>query len=201
MNEKIKKSIIVGIVGLLMAFFVFAARVYVLPSDGGTGQDSSAWDNVWIRVMNGSWTSSTNVFIATGTAPTIDAITNIGVDITEDQLQYYGTAKRVLSATGTISVVDYAPSNNDDGIIIAQAPYDITITGMRCITSNGSTTRYVGDGTNYMPAIICNPFGTTTDVLSNNTFSAGESIQWNTDNTTGTPTFATLSMYYQIDAK
>ena len=157
--------------------------------------------------------SATSTEITNSAAPFLDAAGEIAVDTTDDQLIYYGGAKRVLTYKYNKSVVLDAPVDADTWLL--WKPQDnITITDIFCITDptdgTGETliidireTDSSGDsGTTVDATITCDSDGAEDDgALSNGTIDAGDWVQIDIGAASGTIPVVTVDIWYTIDAE
>jgi hypothetical protein len=139
---------------------------------------------------------------------TTDAEGEITIDTTTDQLRYYGGAQKVIPSAQFFSFAIPAPAEADD-INVLKAPYGMTITGISCIVQG--TTSVTGqlqecgtDGTscaNLDSDITCDADGAADDgTLTDNTIASGAWLRWKTTSVSGTPTFLTVTVKYNVVA-
>lgn len=155
---------------------------------------------------------ATSIEIVNGTGPTVDAAGEIAVDTTDDQLVYYGGAKRVLSYKRDKSITLETPADADN-FNIWKAPDGLTITDIHCIVDPADTGESVvidvqeRNSTADSPAtvdatITCDNDGAEDDgTLSNGTIDAGDWVSLDIGTVTGTVTQVTVSIYYTLDAE
>ena len=144
------------------------------------------------------------------TDATTDAAGEVTIDLTTDQLRYYGGAARVLPSVQYASFVIPAPVDTDD-ILIMKAPYGMTITKVDCIVQG--TTSITGQlqecdsagancaDTDASGDIACDADGAADDgSLSNASIDSGDWILWKSTSASGTPTFLTVTFQYTVVA-
>jgi hypothetical protein len=141
--------------------------------------------------------------ITSGTAPTVDAAGEIAIDTTDDQLVYYGGAKRVLTYKKQAGFTIESPTTADDGVPVFSNPDAITITGMRCWAVGGTSAEIIlTDGTNALDTMTCDTDGASDDgSIANSTFTANEQILFNTGTVTGSVTWVNFVFTYTTDAE
>lgn len=146
---------------------------------------------------------ASSVEIPNGTAPTVDAAGEIAVDTTDNQLVYYGGAKRVLTYKKQAGFTVESPVAADDGVPIYSNPDPITITGIRCWAVGGTSAEItLTDGTNALDTMTCDTDGASDDgSIANSTFTANEQIFYNTGTVTGSVTYVNLIFTYTTDAE
>ena len=154
-------------------------------------------------------TFTTFLKLPQGTGPTVDAAGKIAIDTTNDQLDYYGGAKRVLSYIHSKSfVIDAATSTAD--YVVWRAPYAVTITAIHVLTTGG--TNVIGgldegdsNGANIV-AVDSDITGTAGTMaaddgtLTNPTIASGGTVNWHTTSVSGTNTSLMVTFEYTIDA-
>ncbi len=142
------------------------------------------------------------------TDATTDAAGEITVDLTTDQLRFYGGAVKVLPSVQYASFVIPGPVATDD-INIMKAPYGMTITGISCIVQG--TTSVTGQlqecdsaGANCADLdadIVCDADGAADDgSLTDSAIASVAWIRWKTTSIDGTPTFLTVTFKYLVVA-
>jgi len=137
---------------------------------------------------------TTAIKLPMGTGPTVSAAGNIAIDTTDDQLQYYGGAKRVIPYHQT--KCGYFPDlvATDDNISLGMFDAAVTITGVACsfngtgttaatvTLENGSGTGMTITGTN--PTCVANSSNSTfAAVTANNQLEIGQVIRFDVTNT------------------
>ncbi len=141
--------------------------------------------------------------ITSGTAPTVDAAGEIAIDTTDDQLVYYGGAKRVIPYKFTECKTVESPVDGDNNVLLYQNPAAFTVTNVSC-NSNGtspSVAVVLGDGTNSFESITCDDDGATDDgSITNATFTANEPVEANFAAPSGTVTWCMVCISGTIDA-
>jgi hypothetical protein len=155
---------------------------------------------------------TTSVEIPNGAAPTVDAAGEIAVDTTDDQLVYYGGAKRVLTYKDVIRFVLESPADADN-ILIPPLQDAITITGISCIVDPADSSESVeitvqerdGDGdspTETEDVITCANTDTDDDgTMTDANIDANDYMSIDIGAVTGTVTQLAVSIYYTIDAE
>ena len=154
-------------------------------------------------------TFTTFLKLPQGTGPTVDAAGKIAIDTTNDQLDYYGGAKRVISYIHSKSfVIDAATSTAD--YVLWRAPYAVTITAIHVRCTGG--TNVIGgldegdsNGTNVVAvdSDITASAGTMAaddGSLTNPTIASGRTVNWHTTSVSGTNTSLMVTFEYTIDA-
>ncbi len=96
--------------------------------------------------------SATSLSIPAGTGPTVDAAGETAVDTTDDQLIYFGGAKRVLAYKQQVCVALQNAGPSDVNKRFWVAPMPVTITDVGC--------RYEGTGTTVAQFQLANNSGT-----------------------------------------
>jgi hypothetical protein len=148
---------------------------------------------------------ATSVEIPNSAAPTVDAAGEIAVDTTDDQLIYYGGAKRVIPYTGQFCFTVENPVDADDNIPIFRPVDALTITGVSCEVDGSSSPDIdvtISDGTNALEAITCDDDGASDDgSITNGTFTANERMEYDSANKTGTVTWLNVCVRYTTDAQ
>jgi len=131
--------------------------------------------------------------IPNGSAPTVDAIGELALDSTSNQLVLYGSAKKVIGDGNLYPAFTYATSTAWTGtttIPLGTAYTAETWNGVQCFTDTGTVNVDFGDGTNFMNATTSkalNPAPIHT-LSSNNTFTAGETRYARVGTPVSTPT-------------
>lgn len=141
--------------------------------------------------------------ITSGTAPTVDAAGEIAIDTTDDQLVYYGGAKRVLTYKRPAGFTLESPTTADDGVPIFSHGDSITVTNMRCYAVGGTSAEItLTDGTNALDTMTCDTDGAVDDgTIANSTLSAGEQVFYNTGTVTGSVTWVNFMYDYIVVAE
>lgn len=181
----------------------------------GAGSITSGFGNIDIGSSNfdadGTFTANgtinfggaTSVEIVNGASPTVNATGEIAVDITSDQLIYFGaSAKKVIVPFETTGFA-YATTtwNATSTVYIAPAMENLTFNGVRCETDTGTVGVSLYDGTNrsnYIPTASTTPNFNT--YSSNNTFTAGESMRVDIGTPASTPTKISCRFKFVYDA-
>lgn len=186
-----------------------AQSTYVMTGNV-SGTDTTLTFGSGIDTFSGGVTAS-YIQLPNGTAPTVDAVGKVAVDTTDDQLQYYGAAKRVIPYTRTVCGVIENLASADDSYAFFMANDPITVTGVGC-NCRGScgvlgTLTLEDRGGNGMTITGTNPTCATTGVATfaavtaNNTLTAGEEVAFDvTNNLTGGDTY-TICIDYTTDAQ
>jgi hypothetical protein len=146
---------------------------------------------------------TTSFEIPNGTGPTVDAAGEVAVDTTDDQLVYYGGAKRVIPYEYEACVSLEDPVEADDDVPFFFPRNAITITDVYCQVDGGtSISMTISDGTNAMEAITCDGDGAEDDgTPTNNTFTSLERIEFDLASPSGTNTWLTVCITYTVDAQ
>lgn len=141
--------------------------------------------------------------ITSGASPTVDAAGEIAIDTTDDQLVYYGGAKRVLTYKKQAGFTVETPTTADDGVPVFSNPDAITVTGMRCYAVGGTSAEIIlTDGTNALDTMTCDADGAVDDgTIANSTFTAGEQMFFNTGTVTGSVTWVNFTFDYTVTAE
>jgi hypothetical protein len=144
------------------------------------------------------------------TDATTDAAGEVTIDLTTDQLRFYGGAARALPSVQYASFVIPAPVAADD-ILIMKAPYGMTIIKTDCIVQgttsvHGQLQECDAAGANCADTdstddITCDADGAADDgTLSNASIDSGDWIMWKTTSIADTPTFLTVTFTYYVVA-
>jgi hypothetical protein len=147
---------------------------------------------------------ATSVEIPNGTGPTVDAAGEVAVDTTDDQLVYYGAAKRVIPYTQDKCFTVQSPDGTTHDNVPFWSPTDaITITGVYCRTQGGTSVGItISDGTNALEEVVCDSDGQADDgSITNGTFTANERMEFDTGTETGTVDFCNVCVRYTVDAQ
>lgn len=141
--------------------------------------------------------------IPNGTAPTVDAAGEAAVDTTDDQLVYFGGAKRVVSYTHDKCVTLEDPVDADDNIPFFFPRDPITVTDVYCEVDGGTSIALtISDGTNALEAITCDADGAEDDgTIANGTFTALERMEFDLASASGTSTWLAFCVTYTVDAQ
>lgn len=173
---------------------------------GATGTGQFVFDTA---PSMSSVTTTTYFKLPQGTGPTVDAAGKTAIDTTNDQLAYYGGAKRIVSYIHSKSFVIDTPTASSD-YIVWRAPYAVTITAIHVLCSGG--TNIIGgldegdsNGANIVAvdADITSTAGSMAaddGSLTNPTIASGGTVNWHTTSISSTPTSAMVTFEYQIDA-
>lgn len=154
-------------------------------------------------------TFTTFLKLPQGTGPTVDAAGKIAIDTTNDQLAYYGGAKRIVSYVHSKSfVIDAATSTAD--YVVWRAPYAVTITAIHVLCTGG--TNVIG-GLDEGDSNGANVVAVDSDItasagtmaaddgsLTNGTIASGGTVNWHTTSVSGTNTSLMVTFEYVIDA-
>jgi len=183
-------------------------------SESGTGTAADPY------IQTGSWADlddkapvANPIFTGVVDIPvgaTTDAEGEITIDVTSDQFRFYGSAQKVIPSVQFVSFVIPAPAEADD-INIMKAPYGMTITGISCIVQG--TTSVTGQiqecsatGTDCADLdtgsdITCDADGAADDgTLTDSAIASGAWLRWKTTSLSGTPTFLTVTVKYNVVA-
>lgn len=154
---------------------------------------------------------ATSFEIPNGTSPTVDAAGEIAVDTTDDQLVYYGGAKRVIPYERTACAVIENLAAGDDNYAIWMANDAVTITGVGCncrgTCSTTATFTLEDRGGNAMTITDTNPTCATTGaatfkaVTAGNQLTAGEMLAFDVTNTPTANDEYALCFTYTVDAQ
>lgn len=119
-----------------------------------------------------------SVELPNGTGPTVDATGETALDTTSDQFVYYGaSAKKVLGNGKFYASFTYSTTTAWTGtttIPLGTAFVGETWNAIQCYTDTGTLITQVTDGTNAMNANQSSTTVGTTNLTTNNTFTAGE---------------------------
>lgn len=145
-----------------------------------------------VAVFDTSPVFTTSLALPQGTAPTVDAAGEIAVDTTDDQLIYYGGAKRVIPYERTVCFVIENLAAADDSFAFYMANDAITITSVGCNCRGTCTTAATftleDRGGNAMTITGTNPTCATTGaatfaaVTAANGLTAGEMVAFDVTN-------------------
>lgn len=219
----LKKYLLLTIIGLLTCSSALAATRYnpYTNKQDFTGVDTQNADcSTFVTEGYTCWDNDDNVLyigdgaaanavggaaasITSGTAPTVDAAGEIAIDTTDDQLVYYGGAKRVLTYKKQAGFTIESPTTADDGVPVFSNPDAITVIGMRCWAVGGTSAEIIlTDGTNALDTMTCDTDGASDDgSIANSTFTANEQILFNTGTVTGSVTWVNFVFTYTTDAE
>ena len=149
--------------------------------------------------------------IPQGTAPVVDAAGKVAIDTTDDQLVYFGAAKRVIPYEQTKCVYVENLAAADDGVSLGMFNDVVTITavGVHCdgtcttpatiaLQDRGGTVM-----THTAPTVSTGTGNTTfTSVTAANGLVAGEGLEFNVTNAVSPETDAyTVCYTYTVDAQ
>lgn len=158
-----------------------------------------------------SLASANWVKLPVGTGPTIDAAGKFGIDTTDDQLQYYGGAKRVIPYTYQACAVIENLAATDDSYAIWMANDAVTITGVGCncrgTCSTTATFTLEDRGGNAMTITDTNPTCATTGaatfkaVTAGNQLTAGEMLAFDVTNSPTADDEYALCWTYTVDSQ
>lgn len=156
-------------------------------SDTPTNQQVPQWNT------GGTITWEAVGLIQSGSAPTVGAAGQIGVDTTDDQLKLYGSATRVIPYTAQHCFVIESLASTDDNYAFYMSNDPETVTGVGCncrgTCSTGATFTLEDRGGNAMTITGTNPTCGTTGaatyaaVTSGNQVTAGEMVAFDVTNT------------------
>jgi hypothetical protein len=153
--------------------------------------------------------------IPTGTNPTVDSTGYIGIDTTDGQLIFYGTAERVIPYKRTHSKSITAPVGSSR-FLLERADDGMTIHNINCIVDpadssesvviaiyeadgNGDFTNLATNGLDGTQTITCANTPTADDgSLSNNSVDAGDWIGIDIGTVTGTVSVLTVSYTFSV---
>ena len=150
--------------------------------------------------------------IPSGTAPVVDAAGEIAVDTTDDQLIYFGTAKRVLTWKFQKSATIEGPASTDE-ILLWKTKDAITITSIDCLVDPADSGESAvidleecdstaDNCTSVDAAITCDNDGATDDgSLSNASIAADGWLNIDGGAVTGTVTMVSVTIHYTIDGE
>lgn len=136
-------------------------------------------------------------------APTVDAAGELAVDTTDDQLVYYGGAKRVVTYKHRDCKTIEDITSSDDNVPIFSHDDAVTITNIRCWTEGGTSAEItLSDGTNDMDTITCDADGQSDDgSIANSTLTALEQMEFDTGTVTGTVDWVNICWSYTVTAE
>lgn len=169
----------------------------------------------WLYVdSNGGirWSGTGSLAIPNGTAPTVDAAGETAVDTTDDQLVYYGGAKRVVSYKKSVKVPFFSPTSSTI-VTLGKAEDGYTITSINCIVDPADSSESAvvdvqecdstGDNCSTVDAAItCDNDGAADDgSLSNPSIDAGDWWIIDFGTITGTVTQGSVQINYAITAE
>lgn len=155
-----------------------------------------------LSVDNISISASGSVVIPQGTGVTVDAAGEIGVDTTDDQYVYYGSAKRVVDYK-LYPAFAYATSTAWTGtttIALGPAPVNETWLWAKCFTDTGTVQVSFYDGTNRMNWMNASTTVGTVALNSNNSFTAGEKRYVDLGTPASSPKSVSCTIAKSIDA-
>lgn len=159
--------------------------------------------------------SASGFEIPNAAAPVVNAAGEVAVDTTEDQFLYYGGALRTLDYRHDKSAA-FSDPNNADAVIVWKAPYDLTLTGVDCTATGGTsivmsieecssagTSCVAAGGASPLltAAITCSSGANTSGTISDGTVDSGDWVRVLFGAETGTVTTATISWKYTVDRK
>lgn len=194
----------------------------------GSATQIAFWQdaNTPVGDANLTWSSSTATFAVTGTstisnklnipngtAPSITAQGELAIDTTDDQLVYRGATStdRIVPYLHTASFVIDDPSSSDKAYDLWTAPYDFTISRIRCHTIASSTAinaeldyrTGVNAATSTIEnAITCSYTGATDDgTFTDAAIARGQIVHINLNTASGTPSSLVMSVEFTVDRK
>jgi hypothetical protein len=126
----------------------------------------------------------------------------IGIDTTTDQLNYYGTANRIIPYFYERGFVLENPAAADDDVPFWHPHDNITITDVYCETQGGTSVEVIiSDGTNVLETITCDADGQADDgSIANGTFTANERMEFDIGTVTGSVDWVAVTITYVVDA-
>jgi hypothetical protein len=156
---------------------------------------------VWLGVHDFGGATSTE--IVNSASPTVDAAGEIAVDTSDDQLIYYGGAKRVVTYKQQKCFALENPVAADDNVPIFFPTDAITVTNMSCMCKGGTSAEVIlSDGTNALDTMTCDVDGAVDDGnIANAAFTANEEMQFDIGTVTGSVTWVTLCFTYTTTAE
>ena len=134
---------------------------------------------------------ATSFEIPNGASPTVDAIGEVALDTTSDQLVYYGSAKRVLQEEDTkcFTIESLAAADDNMEIFMADDAVTITAIGLHCAGTcttgaDISLEDRAGNAMTHTVPTHSTGSGNTTfqAVTAANTLVAGEGLRFDVDN-------------------
>jgi len=155
---------------------------------------------------------TTSLQLVANTAPQVAGQGQIGIDISDDQLQYFGGSKRVLTYKKDKSIFVESPAIGDT-FTLWKALDAITITNIHCIVdpagSGDSVTADIREcdssADNCVSVdsdILCNNAGASDDgTFTNGSIDANDWLQLNISTNTGSASQLTVSVYYTTNAE
>lgn len=171
-------------------------------TEGGVAVINATEGGTWFGDHNfGS--STTNFEIPSDAAITDPNVAGeIAIDLTTDQLLYYGGAQRVLTYFWERGFTLETPVAADDNIPFWHPKHAVTITDVYCECEEGTSVGItISDGTNNLEEIICDADGQADDgSIANGTFSANERMEFSVGTVTGSVDWVTVSISGTIDA-
>lgn len=170
--------------------------------------------NAWTAAPSLSQlTVTSQAILPSGTSLTILASGGIGVDTSEDQLQFKGGSTTIYALTATSSKYLYLenPTANDTKILMSRFSATSTITRIDCVVDPGSTNEQVvlqvqdkglnGAGTTNINQMGCNNTNSaSTTGMNSPTINGGDWLGISISGLTGTPTALSLTVYYLTNA-
>ena len=140
--------------------------------------------------------------IPQGASPTVDAVGEIAIDTTSDQLIYYGGAKRVIAPflTTGFSYSTSTPWVATSTISLAPIVANATFVEVYCKTNTGTLNVSLYDGTNRANMFNASTTVGTITFTTNNTFVKGEEILIDIGTPATTPTRIGCRFKYTYDA-
>lgn len=173
-----------------------SAAIQTGTEDDQPDNDSEVPDAITVNMQDGST-------LPHGTGVTVDAEGEPGIDTTDDQFVYYGSAKRVIPYTDQFCKTVQLPQTSDDNVPLFIPVDAITVTSVYCKVSGGTSVEVtLGDGTNSLEMITCDADGQADDgSIANGTFSAGEAVEMDTGTVTGAVNWNVVCVRYTTDAQ
>lgn len=145
--------------------------------------------------------------IPNGAGPTVDAAGEVAVDTTDDQLIFYGGAKRVIPYRQTKCIVVENLVAGDDNVPVFVFDKAATLAETSCYTTSTTIPSYTlednsgnavtGSGT----CVNSTSTATWTATTSGNTFVAGETLRFDTGTAADAATWTTICVAYTEDAQ
>lgn len=177
----------------------------------GTGLTVAAGQIAIDLASNLTWTGAhnfggaTSLEIPNGASPTVDAVGEIALDTTDNQLLIatstnatYPAVFRSQERLFGFTLASTSPEFVSGGQIPVPLEKDgYTVTNLKCYVQSGtSVVMTLTDGTNAMDSLTCATTATTDDgSIANNTVTANELMYVNVGTVTGVPDYVTFSAF------
>lgn len=170
-----------------------------------TGEGTYDWTSTLEGISGIS--GLTSLALPQGASPTVDAAGEVALDITSDQLIFYGASKHVVTGKYQENFVVKSPV--DDDFLLFKARQAITITDIHVIAQGGTSISIDiqecdSAGANCSSvdaAITADTDGAEDDgTLSNPTIDAGDWVKVVLGAPSGTVNFVSGSIYYNLTA-